>query len=70
MRYAEVVRGAAKTLGLLDEQGALKPLDSLAMVDLVQELETLSKLSIPSASMRVDTFTSLESIGEMLEEIA
>jgi acyl carrier protein len=65
----EIVRAAARKLNLLDEHGKLIELDSLAVIDLVLELEAATRKSIPTASLRQEAFASLETVAAMLDEL-
>ena len=69
MSYSQTVTDAAKTLNLLDEKGALVSLDSLTVLDLVNELERVTSISIPTSEIRTETFTSIDSIAEMLKKL-
>lgn len=70
MKYQEIVRKTAMTMNLLDGRGKLLPLDSLSIIDFVLALETASQVQIPTASIREETFESVETIAEMLAELA
>ncbi len=70
MKYAEVVTKTAIQMDLLDGRGKLRRLDSLTLLDFVVALESASHLAIPSVYVREDTFESIESLAEMLAEIA
>ena len=70
MNALEVVRNAARKLNLLDEHGRLNPLDSLAVIDLVLELEAATKIQIPTASLRQESFETLETVAAMLAELS
>jgi acyl carrier protein len=69
MSRLEQVRTIAARLELLDKQGRLIPLDSLAIVDLVVELETELKIRIPTSHMRVDSFRDVETVAKMVDDI-
>ena len=60
----EIVR----SLQLVDEHGHLTMIDSLALVELVFELERATQLSIPTSSLSMDRFASIESIAAFLNE--
>lgn len=68
--WAEIVRTAARGLGLLDENGALVQMDSLVLIDFVVELERLAELDIPGDALRADTFASVDSVAAMLSSLA
>jgi len=69
MDLVAIVREAASSMKLVDEGGKLKKLDSLTVIDFVVELERASGLEIPSTALRSETFESIETIAEMLEEL-
>ena len=69
MGHVELVREAASSLGLLDAEGRLVDLDSLTILDLVEKLETKGGITIPTASLRQEAFTSIESIANLLTEL-
>jgi hypothetical protein len=64
-----VVRVATE-LKLLDAAGQLVVNDSLALLDLVAELETATDLSIPTSEMRADTFASIDNVVALLDRLA
>jgi acyl carrier protein len=66
----ELVRAAAQRLNLLDERGRLMPLDSLGIIDMVLALESSTKVQIPTAALRQESFESLEAIAEMLDGLS
>ena len=68
--HIETVRKIAEQLGLLHTDGRLKPLDSLGMIDFLVALEESTGVSIPAASLREESFQSIESIVMLLEEFA
>lgn len=70
MNYLEVVTKTAMSMNLLDGQGRLRRLDSLTVIDLVLALETAAKVSIPTASIREETFESVETIAQMLADLS
>lgn len=65
----EQIVSVAGKLGLVDQSGALKPLDSLNIIDLVVELESSLSVSIPSAMLTPGHFASFESIVAMIDEL-
>lgn len=69
MRYRETVTRVVKDMGLLEPTGALAPLDSLTIVDLVIELENALGCEIPIADLKHETFISIDSIATMLAEL-
>jgi acyl carrier protein len=70
MNYLETVRKAAGTLNLLDPAtGKLVPMDSLSVLDLVNELETATQVSIPTNELRAEAFASLETVAELLQKL-
>jgi acyl carrier protein len=64
------VTEAARGLELLDDHGGLKPLDSLNVLDMVLELERLMSIEIPTQSIRMEHFETIESICAWLEQLA
>ena len=68
--YLDVVRDSAKSLGLLDPDGRLAPMDSLAILDLVTKLEEAARLTIPTNAVTPDRFESVESVAELLVSVA
>ena len=66
----EAVEASAKKLDLLDEKGALVRLDSLAVIDLAMEIEDSLKIRIPTASLTLETFASLDTLTEFLQEVS
>jgi acyl carrier protein len=70
VNYLETVRKAAGTLNLLDPAtGTLVPMDSLSVLDLVNELETATHVSIPTNELRAEAFASLETVAELLQKL-
>jgi hypothetical protein len=67
--HLEVVRDTAQSLGLLDESGRLMRLDSLSIMDLLNELERATKVMIPTGSLRQESFSSLETIAQLLDKL-
>jgi acyl carrier protein len=65
-----VVRTAAASLGMLDNNGELKRLDSLGAVDLIVEIETATNLQVPTEALREEVFLSIGSLAAMLRGIA
>lgn len=70
MSKLEAVRSVAQSLGLLRADGGLQRLDSLGMIDLIVALEEATGVSVPAASLREESFESIESLAELLEEAA
>jgi acyl carrier protein len=64
-----VVLEAAKTLNLLDDKGALVPLDSLSVLDLVNELERVASVSVPTNEIRAEAFESVDTVAAMLKAL-
>ena len=62
----EIARASAKAVGLLNERGELKKIDSLALLDLLGELETRAEVSIPTEALTLENFASLESVAALL----
>ena len=70
MSHVHTVTEAAKTLNLLDHTGKLIPLDSLTVLDLVNELERVAQVSIPTSELRPEAFVSVETVAELLGKVA
>ena len=70
MSYSAAVKHAAEKLNLLDPDGQLVELDSLTVLDLVGELERSTQLSIPTTDMRVEHFSSIDTVASLLAAIA
>jgi len=68
-RAAGVVE-AARALDLLSDEGDLKLLDSLNVLDMVVELERLLKIDIPTPTIKREHFESVETVCAWLEQIA
>jgi acyl carrier protein len=66
----EVVRAVAKRLNLLGPDGKLAQLDSLGIIDMVMELEAQTRIQIPTASLRQESFESLETIAALLDDLS
>lgn len=66
---AASVLEAARGLELLSEEGGLKPLDSLNVLDMVMELERLMKIEIPTSMIRMEHFESVEMVCAWLEQL-
>ena len=64
------VTEAARGLDLLDDEGRLKHLDSLNVLDMVLELERLMQIEIPMPMIRIEHFTSLDALCAWLEQLA
>jgi acyl carrier protein len=69
MDFVPVVRQTASEMRLLDATGNLKRLDSLTIIDFVVQLEAASGVEIPTVVLRHDTFESIETVAEMLQEL-
>ena len=68
--YVEVVTVALKKLGLLSPTGTMLRVDSLTLVDFIVELEDGSGLRIDVAELTDEAFESIETLAEMLTNIA
>jgi len=68
--HMELVRQTARSLDLLDEHGRLVRLDSLSIMDLLAALENATRLMIPTASLRQESFESLETIAQLLDKLS
>ena len=64
------VTEAARELDLLDANGVLKPLDSLSVLDMVLELERVTSIQIPSQSIEIEHFETIESICAWLDQLS
>jgi acyl carrier protein len=69
MSYLDTIRAAAQTLNLLDDQGKLVPLDSLSVLDLVNEIERVTQISIPTSELQAEAFQTLESVSALLQKL-
>jgi len=67
--HRQHVLDAAKTLNLLDEQGALIQLDSLTVLDLVNELERRIGISVPTNEIQAEAFESIDTVVAMLTKL-
>ena len=67
--YTEVVRATAAQLGLIDRNGLLVCLDSHSSLELLAGLERATKLTIPTASLRAESFASIEAIAKLLAQL-
>jgi acyl carrier protein len=63
------VTEAARGLELLDDDGVLKPLDSLNILDMVLELERLMSIKISLQSIKLEHFETIESVCAWLEQL-
>ena len=68
--YRQAVVSSARALDLIDPSGELLPLDSLALLDLVESLEQATQLLIPTASLRGQQFASVDAIASLLAQLA
>jgi len=64
----DAVKTAAKSLGVLEDDGRLKKLDSLGIVELIMELERMTGVVLPAVSLREEHFESLESVSKLFED--
>lgn len=69
MDFRDTVRATARELGLLDKEGALAPLDSLSIVDLLTGLDESTGISVPTKALRPEAFASIESVAALLAEL-
>jgi acyl carrier protein len=70
MNHLETVVTAAGALKLLDASGKLVPLDSLSVLDLITEIETISSITIPTAEIRAESFESVQTVAALLDRLA
>ena len=66
MDYRPAIRDAATKLSLLDAQGELQKLDSLALVDLIIQLEEKTNLLIHPSKLVMENFRSIETVNTLL----
>lgn len=64
-----LVRDVATSLKLLNEDGSLPQLDSLEMMEMVAALEKSLKIRIPTAALRPQVFSTIESLAKMLTNL-
>lgn len=57
-------------LQLLDASGKLSMVDSLSVIDIVQELETNLKVKIPTSVLEMDSFKSVEALTGFAQDVA
>lgn len=69
VKHVAMVRDVARSMNLLDEHERLISLDSLSMLDFVVELERTASIKIPHDSLRPQTFSSLESVAQLIAEL-
>jgi acyl carrier protein len=69
MTYRNLVETTAQSLGLLDADGNLVPLDSLMVVDLVVALEEAAQTRIPVNRIRSEAFESLDSVARLIADL-
>jgi hypothetical protein len=70
MDFVALVRSTVTDLGLGDESGSLANLDSLALLDLIETLERVSRISIPDSVVTREAFGSVQSIANLLGELS
>jgi acyl carrier protein len=68
--HLELVRETAAVLGLLDEQGRLVRLESLSIMDLLNALEDATRLTIPTGTLRQESFETLETVAQLLDNLS
>ena len=61
-----LIAGAAESLNLLDSSGDLQPLDSLAAVTLLMEIEKRTGLRVAPSELRIELFESLDSVARLV----
>jgi acyl carrier protein len=54
---------------LLDKDGALAPLDSLSIVELLTGLDESTGISVPTKALRPEAFVSIESVAALLADL-
>ena len=70
MDIALAVRGVLAEMGVpVEDGGALPPLDSLMVLDVVAKLEEACDKTIPSAAIRLEAFSTVASVVAMLNEL-
>jgi acyl carrier protein len=70
MDFLEIVTKTAADLGYIDSTGALQPLDSVSVIDLVTALEEACDLKFPMPELRQEHFVSVETIAALVSETA
>ena len=70
MDYLQQVKDSAQKLGLLDPEGKLGKMDSMAIIDLVVELEISCKIKIPASNLSQEHFATIESVASFLNKLA
>ncbi len=65
----ERVRRVLHKMHLVDTNGKLKQFDSMALIDLVVELENQFSLSIPQDRLQTDHFASVESLTRFMQDV-
>jgi hypothetical protein len=63
------IRQVAEREGALTAAGVLKPLDSLAIVDMIVAIEQEFGITIPTVDLTPQTFTSVESVSAFVESV-
>jgi acyl carrier protein len=69
MSTVDQVRKVAKEAGILLNTGALRPMDSLALIDLIVALENTFSVSFPLDQVLPEHFASLEAIAKLVENV-
>ena len=68
MKFAKEIRDAARSLGLLNAEGNLRPLDSIGIISLIVAVEEATGVAVPAASLREECFESVENLSALLEQ--
>ena len=63
------VKKVAAKIGLLSDQGDLKELDSLGVIDLIVELEVVFSVEIPPDTLRPEHFASIDNLARLVDSL-
>ena len=63
----EMVRSIASDLRVLDDDGGLRPLDSLTLVEFVNALEDASGVDLRGIRITIEHFRSVESVVKLFD---
>jgi len=69
VKHRQKVLDVARALNLLNSNEALVRLDSLSIVDFVDQLERATGISIPMSDMLPHHFESIESVSTLLTSL-
>jgi acyl carrier protein len=68
--FERYVIDAATKLDLVNGEGQMVVLDSLAIIDLAIEIEEVSRIRIPPANLTVANFTSVGSVAGLRRDLS